>query len=216
MKAVIQNPFVLRIGDGDAFHYRRRFEPTGSHPMATIPQPSQCLIARILHGAWLLSTIAGQTPACEVEFRAPSNHSFVAIELAAGEQVVINFHNFVGFLSGLQFQTHLTLNIASLTLSKILFQTATGPGILLMQARGVPRIWHDSGPIPPFSPARLMCWSPTSQFDLQGSDRAADIFLSPMYLNAKSVQLLVIDADEPDSTGSSHLWRMLKRFWKPL
>ena len=162
-----------------------------------------------------MSTIEGQEPAHEIEFRAPENHNFIAIELSAGEKVVLGFHYFVGFTAGLRLRTHLTLNVASLALNRILFQTAEGPGMLLLQARGVPRIWENSGPIPPFSPARLICWSLASRFDLQGSDRVTDIFLSPIYLKADHLGLLVIDADEPcDSTGNQ-IWHMLRRFYMP-
>ncbi len=184
--------------------------------MATLPQPLQCWIARLLHGSWLLSTAEGQQPAFDLEFRAPQSHNFIAIELEPGEKVVFDFHYFVGFTAGLKLSTHLTLNVASLSLPRILFQTAEGPGMLLLHARGVPRLWQDSGPIPPFSPSRLICWTPASKFDLQGTDRTADIFLSPIYLRAESVGLLVIDADEPEETGGSQVWRMLKSFWKPI
>ena len=216
MKVSIGNPITLSIGEGSQFHHRRRFEPTGRHPMATIPQPSQCCIARLLHGAWLLSTIEGQPASCDIEFRAPESHNFIAVELAPGEKIVFDFHYFVGFTAGLRLHTQLTLNVASLALPRILFQTAEGPGMLLLQARGVPRIWQESGPIPPISPARLICWSLAGRFDLQGSDRAADIFLSPIYLKTDRIGLLVIDADEPNETGGSQIWRMLKSFWKPI
>jgi hypothetical protein len=162
-----------------------------------------------------MSTIEGQEPPHEIEFRAPENHNFIALELSPGEKVVLDFHHFVGFTAGLRLQTHLTLNVASLALNRMLFQTAEGPGMLLLQARGVPRIWQNSGPIPPFSPARLICWSLDSCFDLQGSDRAVDIFLSPMYLRADHLRLLVIDADEPENATGNQIWRMLRRFYMP-
>jgi hypothetical protein len=64
--------------------------------------------------------------------------------------------------------------------------------------------------------ARLICWSLAGQFDLQGSDRAADIFLSPIYLKTPQIELLIIDTDEPNETGGSQIWKMLKSFWKPI
>ena len=87
--------------------------------------------------------------------------------------------------------------------------------MLLLEARGVPCIWQDSGPIPPFSPARLMCWSLASRFDLQGSDRVADIFLSAIYLKADHLDLLVIDADEAGHSKGNQIWHMLRRFYMP-
>ena len=211
----VNNPFNLAIASGKAFHHRRRFEPTGCHPMVSIPQPTQCLIARLLHSSWMLSTIEGSDPAPLIEFRAPDNHNFIGVKLADDERLVFNFHYFVGFTGGLKLHTHLTLNLGSLTLPRILFQMARGSGLLLLQARGVPRIWERATDVPAFSPSRLICWSADSQFDLQGSARTADIFLSPIYLKAHHLDLLVIDADEPGKHHASHIWPMLKRFWKP-
>src|SRR4051812_48696915 len=118
MNVSVSNSINLGVANGATFHYRRKFEPAGRHPIATVPQFSQCCIARILHGSWLLSTIEGDATQCEVEFRAPESHNFIVLELSKNEKLAFDFRYFVGFAGGLKMHTQLSLNVAGLALPR--------------------------------------------------------------------------------------------------
>ncbi len=126
-----------------------------------------------------------------------------------------HYHNLVGFTSDVGLSTYLSLQLTTLCLDRIFFHLVTGPGLIILEAKGVPEVFQDVEPDKAFPPSRLLCWSIDSEFAIEGSGRAFDIYMSPVFFRPLKSKAVIIDADDPRTQSSSFLWNVMRKIYLP-
>jgi hypothetical protein len=150
-----------------------------------------------------------------VDFRAAEGHRFVTLRLDPGETLCFHYHNLVGFTADVGLSTYLSLQLTTLCLNRIFFHLATGPGLVILEAKGVPEVFQDLELHKAFPTKRLLCWSIDSEFAIEGSGGWLDIFMTPVFFRPLKSKAIVIDADDPRMQSSSLLRNIVRKIYLP-
>ena len=215
MKISVHNPLILELQTEEVFYCCRRFEPSGVAPEISWPKKSSSLVGRLLHGALWPNRLRTKDENRKVDFRAAEGHRFVALWLETGETLCFHYHSLVGFSSNISLSTYISLQFTTLCLNRIFFHLATGPGLVVLESKGVPEVFQNAAPDKAIPPVRLLCWSIETEFAIEGSGKFADIFMSPVFLRPLTSTAVVIDADDPRIQSSRFLWNILRKIYTP-
>jgi hypothetical protein len=216
MKARVQHPFKLCLPEGGKFYAKRRFAHVGPPPEISFPQPWSSLIARLLYGTWCLYRIHASEGTVDAEYRASEGHRFVVIELEKDETVCFHHHNLVGFSGEVTLSTAVSLQLAAMSLGRVFFHLAKGPGFLVLESHGEPQIIEDLKTDGALPPSRLLCWSKDTEFSLIGSTRDSQVLLdSPLFFHLEKNKLVVIDSIHGSQRSANSVFSLLKKIYCP-
>jgi hypothetical protein len=205
----------LRLAKGQTFYYCRRYEPLGAAPRIALPQPFRSWISRLLHGSYALNRVTGCESQGPVEFRTTGARHFVACSLRANEEVCFDGRKLAGFEGSVGLRTLISFQLPALSLERMFFQVARGPGLVLFETAGKPEVFF-SGSQPTFPASRLVCWTLDSAFAVDVSPHVLDHYFSAAYLRIDQTGGAVIDADDTATRPGNSLVGLLKRVYRPL
>jgi len=151
-----------------------------------------------------------------VDFRAAEGHSFVEVQLNEGETLVFNYRKLLGFSGGIRLHTTVSLSLATMSMNRLLFNLASGPGRIVFEVTGVPELHLDAAKSKSFAPSRLIAWSADSEFEIEVRTGTLDYYLSSVYLKPVATKGLVIDADELSKSAPNFMWEVIRKVYSPL
>ncbi|WP_395738353.1 AIM24 family protein [Prosthecobacter sp.] len=216
MKASVHNPLKLSFPEGTAFYAKRTYHHIGPPPEIAFPQPWNSLVARFLHGTWSLFRIRSPQGPLELQYGASEGHRYVVIDLDENDTVCFHHHSLVGFSGGVTLSTAITLQLSAVSLGRMFFHLAKGPGLLVLDSHGEPQIIEDLRTEGALPPARLLCWSKDTEFSLIGSQSDPQVLLdSPLFFQLEKNRLVVIDAAHGAQHKSSSVFSILKKIYLP-
>ena len=218
IKSKIKRAGLQYFIHGDAeetFYISRRFQCRGKAPKFTIPQPFHAPIARLFNGAISMNKVAMQQGDDTVSCTAAQGIEFFEWDLRDGEAVIFDFHNFVGMSEKVKISTLISTRISSLLLGKMIYSQATGPGKLILMAKGRAEITDaedNSGSLPP---ERLIAMQTNTRLHIDSELDIVNIYLSTAYVRPAGGGQVIVDVDSQRGTKTG-LGSFLKRFILPI
>jgi len=200
----------VRMEEGEVFYAKRYHEPSGQAPSFAWPRPLQGLLPRFLYKAWWLNSYTGSRGGGSIRFKAPEARFYVAWQLDEGDAVCFDYSKLVGFSDSIQLKTEFSLRLSAFAMNRLLFPIALGPGLLLMQSVGTPVVTPEEQSFESQSPARLVCWSADTVFELEAKSGWVNDYLSPVYLKPIRSKAVVVEADERLRHTPGMLTRILR------
>lgn len=206
--------YIINGEDPIGFYISRRFEPRGRPPKLAFPQPSAATLARLRHGSFAMNHIETGPGMDNVDFSAVNGAQFVEWLLVPGETVVFDHRNLVGFSENLRISSIISMRVTSLLMGRLIFQTASGPGRLILMASGEPTAGFEERTSSSMTPNRLLAWQKTARFSVESEESLRDIYFSGFYLRKNRNDLVIVDADRIGKPGQG-LGRFIKYFLLP-
>jgi len=207
--------FELNVAAGERFFACRRYEPLGHAPEFALPMWHRSIIPRMINGAWTMNCYSQPADGDSIDFRAAEGHSFVELQLNKGESLVFNYRKLLGFSDGIQLHTTVSLSLATMSMNRLLFNLASGPGRIVFEVTGVPEVHFDAAKSKSFAPSRLIAWSADSQFEIEVRTGPCDYYVSSVYLKPVATNGLVIDADEQSKSAPNFMLEVIRKVYSP-
>ncbi|MEE9330823.1 MAG: hypothetical protein V3U89_01205 [Methylophilaceae bacterium] len=218
VKSKIKRAGLQYFIHGDAeetFYISRRFQCRGKAPKFTIPQPFHAPMARLFNGAISMNKVVMQQGDDTVSCTAAQGIEFFEWDLRNGEAVIFDFHNFVGMSAKVKISTLISTRISSLLLGKMIYSQATGPGKLILMAKGRAEIIdseNNGGSLPP---ERLIAMQTNTRLHIDSELDIVNIYLSTAYVRPAGGGQVIVDVDSQRGTKTG-LGSFLKRFILPI
>lgn len=206
--------YIINGEDPVGFYISRRFEPRGRAPKLAFPQASAATLARLRHGTLAMNHIETGPGMDNVDFSAVNGAQFVEWLLVPGETVIFDHRNLVGFSENLRISSIISMRVTSLLMGRLIFQTASGPGRLILMASGEPTAGFEERTSSSMTPNRLLAWHKTARFSVESEESLKDIYFSGFYLRKNRNDLVIVDADRIGKPGQG-LGRFIKYFLLP-
>ncbi len=197
------------------FYISRRFQCRGRAPRFSIPQPLGACVARLMNKSFSMNKIIVQECDAAVKCTATKGIEFFEWELQDGEQVIFDFHNFVGMTESITFSTLLSARVSSLLFGKMLYSVATGPGKLILMAEGRAEINTSELPSGSFPPERIIAADIDARFQIDSEIDLVNIYLSTAYVRPLGVGKMIVDVDSLRGVKTG-LGSFIKRFMLPV
>ena len=207
--------YLINSDIAETFYISRRFQCRGKAPKFAIPQPFHAPIARLFNGAISMNKVMMQKGDDEVSCTAAQGIEFFEWDLHEGEAVIFDFHNFVGMSESVKISTLISTRMSSLLLGKMIYSQATGPGKLILMAKGRAEITdHESkgGSLPP---ERLIAMQTNTRLHIDSELDFVNIYLSSAYVRPAGGGQVIVDVDSQRGTKTG-LGSFLKRFILPI
>jgi len=206
----------LISGDSEATYFiSRRFQCRGKAPKFSMPQPFSAPIARLFNGAYSMNKVVMTKGDDTVSCSAAQGIEFFEWDLRDDESVVFDFHNFVGMSDTVNISTLISTRISSLLIGGMVYSQATGPGKLILMAKGRAEITDsvtNSGSLPP---ERLVAMQTNTRLQVDSELDIVNIYLSTAYIRPAGGGHVIVDIDSQRGTKTG-LISFLKRFILPI
>ena len=103
-----------------------------------------------------------------------------------------------------------------MALGRIIFVSATGPGFLLFEMGGEPKVYGpDIEENHSFDLSQIVAWASDVQFELTGSSRLVDIYVTQMHLQQIHPGVVLVDADDSSVGGGGPIRQLLAKAYLP-
>mgnify|MGYP006433036017 CR=1 FL=1 len=194
----------------------RTKDVSGIAPRIAMYAMTQSLFSRLVTGRLLVNCFTLEKKDMTLELSAPDGARFVRWELSAGEEVFVRLRSLVAWTSGVRFRTTISFQLASIILGHMVYVSVQGPGAVVFEVRGKsdvrgPR--HDE--TYSLDASRLVAWSSGLSFELVGSPKFFDVYLTQMHIRPTAEGCIVVGADERDKGGGGTIRRLFSRFYLP-
>lgn len=206
----VYQEYSLALEDAKTLFVKRSHEPSGRVPSFCLPKPLSGMLPRILYKAWLMNSFTCRNVEDSIRFRPPEAHRFVVWSLIEGDRVCFDFRKLVGFSKTVRIQTKFSLRLSSFAMNRHLFPVATGPGLLVMEAVGQPKIMLRVDAPESIPASRLIAWSIETVFELESEGSIVDDYMSPVYLKPCEGEAVVVDPDDPRRHTGGKLRQLLR------
>ncbi len=220
MKVINNNSKIVCSVNSDGYYLSRSLSPRvkdGVNSTISLPLPMSCWISRLWHGIYFLDHFTTETNTSEVAISSAHGEVLLEIELEPEEQVAFHAKYLVGFSHAIKLQTCISFGVASLLANKPILQVASGPGNLIFSCSGVPEVIIGEVSEFSFSPARMIAWSPNSEFIFSGVKKSLDIYFNSIRIKmteATPNTFIVLDSDD-HKEGRSTIFSRLKEIFIP-
>ena len=207
--------YCINSKDEAVYFISRRFQCRGMAPRFTIPSPSSACFSRLANKSWSMNKITvfpGEDP---VKCTATKGIEFFEWNLKSGEQVVFDFHNFVGMTAGVTFSTLLSARLSSLLFGKLFYSVATGPGKLILMAEGRAEVSEEGSLGGSFPPERIIACDINSRFQVDSVNDILNIYVSPAYIRPEGQSKVIVDVDSLRGVRTG-LGSFIKRLMLPV
>ncbi len=198
----------------ETFYISRRFQCRGKAPKYTIPQPFHVPIARLFNSAYSMNKVVMHKGNDKVSCSASQGIEFFEWTLNDGESIIFDFHNFVGMSDSIKVSTLISTRISSLLIGKMIYSQATGPGKLILMAKGRAEITDsiaNGGSLPA---ERIIAMQTNTRLEIDSEIDLVNIYLSTAYVRPAGGGQAIIDVDSQRGTKTG-LGSFLKRFIFP-
>ena len=196
------------------FYVSRKFQPKGTAPMYSIPQPGATFLSRVRHGSWSMNRIPATEKASDVRLTTTKGAEFIEWTIREGEVVVFDYKNFVGFSREIKLASIISWRLSSLMFGRIIFPSASGPGKLLLRTSGRPVLGDSEHANTSVPVSQLVAWMQDASFTVVSELNYVDVYLSGAYLKKQPDDMVVLDADEVGKAGSG-IVQFVKHFLLP-
>jgi len=203
-------------GDSDhTFFISRRFQCRGKAPNLKVPQPFYAPIARIFNRAYTMNKVTIHAGDATVSCSATKGMEFFEWTLSEGETVIFDYHYFVGMSDNIQLSTLISPRMTSLLLGKMIYSQATGPGKLILVAKGSAEILgheKNTGSLPP---ERLIGLHKNTRLHIDSELDILNVYMSTAYIHPAGggTALVDVDSQRGNKTG---LGSFLRHFILPI
>ncbi len=207
--------YLIEADTEEVFYISRRFECRGRAPRFTIPQPLRALLSRFFNGAVSMNKVVMHHGDDSVRCTATQGIEFFEWELADGEEVLFDFHNFVGMSEGIRISTLISTRASSLLLGRMIHSQATGPGKLILMAEGRAEITcseMNEGSVPP---ERIIATHKDTCFHIDSELDPVNVYLSSAYVRPAGGGQVIVDVDSQRGNKTG-LGSFVKRFILPV
>ncbi|MBL4752541.1 MAG: hypothetical protein JKY52_02920, partial [Flavobacteriales bacterium] len=194
--------YVINGDVDETFYISRRFQCRGKAPRFTIPQPFKAPIARLLQGAYTMNKIKMHKGDDQVSCTAAKGIEFFEWNLAEGETVILDFHYFVGMSASVKVSTLISPRISSLLLGKMIYSQATGPGKLILMAKGRAEIVDSKTTAGSLPPERLIAMHKNTRLHIDSELDIVNIYLSTAYIRPAGGGKIIVDVDNQRGSQS--------------
>lgn len=207
--------YLISTDQAQTFYISRRFQCRGKAPRFTIPQPLRGPFARLFNGAYSMNKVTISAGDDAVSCTATQGIEFFEWELRDKESVVFDFHHFVGMSEDVTISTLISTRISSLLIGNMIYSQATGPGKLILMAKGRAEIADsvsNGGSLPP---ERLIAMQTNTRLHIDSELDIINIYLSTAYVRPAGGGQVMIDVDSQRGNKTG-LFSFLKRFILPI
>ncbi len=177
------------------FYISRRYQCRGKAPRFSIPQPFRAPIARLFHGSYAMNKVFVKQGDGDISCTATQGMEFFEWSLGKNETVVFDFHHFVGMTEDIQLSTLISMRASSLLLGKMIYSQATGPGKLILMAKGRAEVIEAGSKTASLPPERLIAMQKDTRFHIDSELDIINIYLSTAYVSPAGGGQVIVDVD---------------------
>ncbi|MCR9139449.1 MAG: hypothetical protein NXI27_25840 [Alphaproteobacteria bacterium] len=144
-----------------------------------LPHWHRVPFARLITGTYVLcfiDTTEEYQEACNLKVDAPAE--LVYWDLKEGEEVVINFRDFIAMSSETRIASKISLRLSSLIFGKVIYHYAIGPGAIIMQTRSAPISGREAKAGGALNATGLVAWNKNNEYNVVSSLTIVDTFFS--------------------------------------
>ena len=194
--------YTIKSDREETFYISRRYQCRSKAPKLAVPQAAKSLIARIFNKAYTMNKIVIKKGDADVVCTATKGIEFFEWTLAEGETVVFDYHNFVGMNNSLTLSTLISQRVSSLLLGRMIYSQATGPGILILMAKGRAEICDSATRAGSLPPELMIAMQKETRLHADSELDMVNIYLSSAYVRSSSGKMLVdVDSQRGAKTG---------------
>ncbi|MFC4700699.1 hypothetical protein ACFO4O_11050 [Glaciecola siphonariae] len=195
------------------FYLSRKFQCRGKAPKLRFTQMLGAPIARIFNGAYAMNEINLTPNDTDVGCSSTQGIEYFEWDLRDGERVVFDYHHFVGISKGVTLSTLISPRFSSLLIGKIIYSQATGPGKLILMAKGRAQIYTGQVQAGSLPPKRMLAMSVDTKLCVESELDILNVYFSEAYIKPIEGDM-IIDVDT-QSGHSSGLGSFIKHFILP-
>lgn len=176
--------------------------------------------ARLLTGTYVLcfiDTSEDYQQACNLKVDAPSE--LVFWELEDGEEVVINFRDFIAMSSDTKIASKISLRLSSLIFGKVIYHYAIGPGAIIMRTRSASISGRETKADGALNASGLVAWNRNNEYNVVSSLTIVDTFFSGCSIrkSRKSDRIIYDTSQKRMNSGLFRgIWRTSRTFLLPV
>ncbi len=207
--------YLINSDADESFYISRRFQCRGKAPRFKIPQPFHAPIARFFNGAYTMNKVEMHSGDDQVSCTAAKGIEFFEWNLADGETVVLDFHYFVGMSARIEVSTLISPRISSLLLGKMIYSQATGPGKLILMAKGRAEIVDSQATTGSLPPERLIAMNKNTRLHIDSELDPLNIYLSTAYVRPAGGGKTIVDVDSQRGSKTG-LGSFIRHFLLPI
>ena len=198
--------------------YARQAQVEGIAPSIALPRPFACVLNRLASGVYLMNRAdPARAPEGRIVFKTGDVRQFVEWDLAAGEEVIFHFKDFIAADKSVGFSTLVSFKIPTLLMGRFLYRVARGPGRLILRTDGAAETVDEADATLSKPVHRVVAWHRAARFKLEAEQSFADIYLSGVHVKMSPGDMVVFVAEAGDrrrvGTGAV---RFLKNFILPV
>jgi hypothetical protein len=207
--------YIIKSNKTESYFISRRFQCRGKAPKFNIPQAFYAPIARIFNGAYTMNKVTMQKGDDEVSCSATKGMEFFEWTLSENETVIFDFHYFVGMTESIKVSTLISPRMSSLLLGRMIFSQATGPGKLILMAKGRAEIIDNQETTGSLPPERLIAMHKQTRLHIDSELDPLNIYLSTAYIRPAGGGKIIVDVDSQRGSTSG-LASFIKHFILPI
>lgn len=196
---------VVQIPAGTAFYSSTEMTPFGPKGHGAIPNMLTCTLARIRWGLFRLRRYRAIQSNEQLKYTGGGGVYFVQLKLQADQSLCINLAHVVGFSESIRLKFQWTGQLSAMLLGRLGFVIASGPGTIVMKAKGPPTLLRDyeqtTENLNNFTFACLLAWEPSSHFVIDGSGKFLDVYLEPTFMSVNESQLTLLNPGDSAHIG---------------
>lgn len=194
--------YTIKSDKANTYYISRRYQCRGKPPKITLPQASKSFIARLFNKAYTMNAIVIEQGDADVVCTATKGIEFFEWVLAKDETVVFDYHNFVGMSQDLKLSTLISPRISSLLLGRMIYSQASGPGTLILMAKGRAEVCDASSQAGSLPPELMIAMQKETKLHVDSELDMLNIYLSSAYIRPASGKILVdVDSQRGAKTG---------------
>lgn len=206
--------YLIAGTSNQQYYISRRYQCRGKAPSFTIPQPLRAPIARLFHGAYSMNKVSVKQGDGDISCTATQGMEFFEWLLNENETIVFDFHHFVGMSEKVQLSTLISMRASSLLLGKMIYSQATGPGKLILMAKGRAEVIGVDSNTASLPPERLIAMQRDTRFYIDSETDIVNIYLSTAYISPAGGGQVIVDVDSQRGNKTG-LGSFVRRFILP-
>lgn len=206
--------YLIADTSNQQYYISRRYQCRGKAPRFNIPQPFRAPIARFIHSSYAMNKVFVKQGDGDISCTATQGMEFFEWSLGKNETVVFDFHHFVGMTEEIQLSTLISMRASSLLLGKMIYSQASGPGKLILMAKGRAEVIEAGSKTASLPPERLIAMQKDTRFYIDSELDIVNIYLSTAYVSPAGGGQVIVDVDSQHGNKTG-LGSFVRRFILP-
>ncbi|MFK8067292.1 MAG: hypothetical protein AB8D52_03525 [Gammaproteobacteria bacterium] len=200
--------YEINSDQEETFYISRRFQCRGKAPKLSVPQLFRAFFARLFSRSLTMNKIVIQKGDDTVSCSAIQGMQFYEWQLAENETVIFKFKNFVGYSGDIEISTLISPRISSLILGKVIYSQVTGPGKLILMAKGRADITNKENTGGSLPPDRIIAMQKEARLHVESELDPVNIYFSTAYVHPIEGSMIVdVDTHQGAISGLGGFFR---------